>query len=162
MLTTHAHTLDAIFNDLARRAKCAEYLSQFEAYLRLGLNAQAQCRATLETLAAIKNPTPVAIVRQANIANGPQQVNNAPTPVAEASRGGNLKISQTNYWSNRAMNGWTAERCRRQSALIHLWRPWEKSTGPQTVSGKTHVAGNAFKGGTRALLRQLAKLLRQR
>jgi hypothetical protein len=44
--------------------------------LRLGLKAQSQCRATLETLATIKNPQPVAFVRQANIAHGPQQVNN--------------------------------------------------------------------------------------
>jgi hypothetical protein len=35
-------------------------------YLRLGLKAQSQCRATLETLAAIKNPRPVAFVQQAN------------------------------------------------------------------------------------------------
>jgi hypothetical protein len=37
----------------------------------LALKAQSQCRATLETLAAIKNPQPVAFVRQANIAHGP-------------------------------------------------------------------------------------------
>jgi hypothetical protein len=30
----------------------------------------------VETLAEIKNPSQVAFVRQANIANGPQQVNN--------------------------------------------------------------------------------------
>jgi hypothetical protein len=78
ILTAQAHTLDAIFNYLARRAQGAEYLSQLEIYLRIGLKAQSQCRATLETLAAIKNPAPVAFVRQANIAHGPQQVNNAP------------------------------------------------------------------------------------
>jgi hypothetical protein len=46
-----------------------------ETYLRLALKAQSQCRATLETLAAIRNPQPVAFVRQANIAHGPQQLN---------------------------------------------------------------------------------------
>ena len=76
MLVAHTHTLDAIFNELMRRAQSAEYLSLFEAYMRLGLKAQGQCRATVETLAAIKNPPPVAFVRQTNIANGPQQVNN--------------------------------------------------------------------------------------
>lgn len=75
ILIAQAHTLDAVFNSLARRAQRVELMSQFESYLRLGLKAQAQCRATLETLAAIKNP-PVAFVRQANIAHGPQQVNN--------------------------------------------------------------------------------------
>jgi hypothetical protein len=78
MLITQAHTLDAIFNNLAPRARAAEYLPQFEAYLRLGLKAQSQCRSTLETLVAIRSPGTVAFVRQANIANGPQQVNNAP------------------------------------------------------------------------------------
>jgi hypothetical protein len=42
--------------------------------MKLALKAQAQCRATIETLAAIKNPPVFA--KQANIANGPQQVNN--------------------------------------------------------------------------------------
>lgn len=42
----------------------------------MALKAQAQCRATLETLAEIKNPQPTAFLRQANIAYGPQQVNN--------------------------------------------------------------------------------------
>ena len=46
--------------------------------MRLALKAQGQCRATLETLATIKNP-PVVFARQANIAQGPQQVNNTAT-----------------------------------------------------------------------------------
>lgn len=78
MLTAQAHTLDAIFGQLARRAasNMGEYLGAAETYLRLALKAQSQCRTTLETLAAIKNPAPIAFVRQANIAAGPQQVNN--------------------------------------------------------------------------------------
>jgi len=78
MLIVQAHTLDAIFNELAQRAalNMGEHLNATEPYLRLALKAQSQCRTTLETLAAIKNPQPVAFVRQANIAAGPQQVNN--------------------------------------------------------------------------------------
>ena len=76
MLMVQAHTLDAIFNNLARRAINAEYLDHLDRYLKLALRAQSQCRATWETLAMIKNPPPVAFVRQANIAHGPQQVNN--------------------------------------------------------------------------------------
>jgi hypothetical protein len=57
--------------------------------LRLALKAQSQCRATLETLAAIKNPQPVAFVRQANIAHGPQQVNNAHASDVENQRAPN-------------------------------------------------------------------------
>jgi len=75
MLTTQAHSLDAIFSNLARRAINAEYLSGFDTYLKLGLRAQSQCRATLETLAAIKNPVGRAYVGQANFAHN-QQVNN--------------------------------------------------------------------------------------
>jgi hypothetical protein len=76
MLMTQANTLDMIFNQLARKSAHCEYLNQMEANLRLALKAQAQCRSTLEALAEIKNPRPVAFVKQANIANGPQQVNN--------------------------------------------------------------------------------------
>jgi hypothetical protein len=77
MLTAQAHTLDAIFGACARRAAAnmGEYTQTAELYLRLGLKAQGQCRATLETLATIKNP-PVVIARQANVTTGPQQVNN--------------------------------------------------------------------------------------
>lgn len=55
----------------------------------LGLKAQSQCRATLESLAEIKNPKAVAFVQQANIAHGPQQVNNGTAPApAESTRAG--------------------------------------------------------------------------
>ena len=88
ILIVQAHTLDAIFNELAQRAalNMGKYLGACETYLRLALKAQSQCRATLETLAAIKNPTPVAFVKQANIAAGPQQVNNG--AVSETARAG--------------------------------------------------------------------------
>ena len=45
--------------------------------MRLAFKAQSQCRATIETLALVKNPPAVAFVKQANIAAGHQQVNNA-------------------------------------------------------------------------------------
>lgn len=83
MLTAQAAALNAMFLELARRsgANMGEYMQAAETYMRLALKAQAQCRATLETLANIKNP-PVTYVRQANIANGPQQVNNGAAPRA--------------------------------------------------------------------------------
>lgn len=56
-------------------------------------------------------------------------------------------------------NGWTPERRAQQAELIRQWRPWEKSTGPRTAEGKAAVAQNAWKGGTRVMLRMLAKLL---
>jgi hypothetical protein len=77
MLTAQAHTLDAIFNNLSRRAINTEYMDHLERYLKLALRAQSQCRTTWEALSAIKYPPVMGDVRQANIANGPQQVNNA-------------------------------------------------------------------------------------
>lgn len=77
MLTAQAHTLDAIFNNLARRAINAVYMNNLDIYLKLALRAQSQCRATWETLATMKNPPIAGYVGQANIAHGHQQVNNA-------------------------------------------------------------------------------------
>ena len=79
MLLAQAHTLDELFNNLARRAHLQEGIAMIDPYLRLALKAQTQCRATLETLAAIKNP-PIIYAKQANFANGHQQVNNGVTP----------------------------------------------------------------------------------
>jgi len=52
-------------------------------------------------------------------------------------------------------NGWTPERRARQAELIQSWRPWERSSGPQTAIGKSVVSRNAFKGGTRPEMRRL-------
>lgn len=80
LLCAQAAALNAIFTELARRAalNMGEYLGATETYLRLALKAQSQCRSTIETLSAMKNP-PVVFARQANICNGPQQVNNGVT-----------------------------------------------------------------------------------
>ncbi|QPK63531.1 hypothetical protein IVG45_00665 [Methylomonas sp. LL1] len=75
MLLAQAHTLDELFNHLARKAYRQEYISNYESFLKLAFKAQNQCRMTLETLSNIKNP-PVVYAKQANISNGPQQVNN--------------------------------------------------------------------------------------
>ena len=84
MLFGQAMTLETIFTSLARRATSQEYLKQFQAYLGMALKAQAQCRATLEALAEIKNPRPMAFVKQANISGGHQQVNNGTQPAQQA------------------------------------------------------------------------------
>lgn len=80
-LTAQAATLNAIFNEMARRAalNMGEYVNTADTYMRLALKAQSQCRTTIEVLAEIKNPRPVAFVKQANISNGHQQVNNGAT-----------------------------------------------------------------------------------
>ena len=58
-------------------------------------------------------------------------------------------------------NGWTPERRARQAELIRQWRPWEKSTGPSSPEGKKRASQNAWKGGVRPELRELAALLRE-
>ena len=86
MLSSQASALNTIFGELNRRAamNLGAYPDAFERYMRLALRAQGQCRATLETLAAIKNP-PLVYARQANINNGgQQQVNNAAGRAAPA------------------------------------------------------------------------------
>lgn len=74
IMTHQVITLNAMFNNLAQRSSKQEYMKQMETYLRLALKAQAQSRATVEALALLKNPQPY--IKQANIAQGHQQVNN--------------------------------------------------------------------------------------
>jgi hypothetical protein len=75
MLIGQAHALQSMFMHLSRRAIKQEYLKNFDAFLRLALKAQSQCRATIETLAELKYPKQATFIKQANIANQ-QQVNN--------------------------------------------------------------------------------------
>lgn len=97
MLAAQSVTLNAIFTQLARRASrnmdSSSHLGAAEIYLRLALKAQGQCRATLESLAAIKNP-PVVIAKQMNVANGPQQVNNQASSPAPPSLAKNQVSAQ--------------------------------------------------------------------
>lgn len=75
MLMNQATALQSLFARMAERATGAEYMPNFEIFMRVALKAQSQCRATLEALAAIKNP-PIVYAKQANVTTGPQQVNN--------------------------------------------------------------------------------------
>jgi hypothetical protein len=105
MLVAQAHTLDAIFNNLARRSasNMGEYTDAAETYMKLALRAQSQCRSTIEALSEIKNPRHVAFVKQANIAHN-QQVNNgsraeeneiAPNELLEKNDGERLECGAT-------------------------------------------------------------------
>jgi hypothetical protein len=88
MLICQATALQSLFTRLAERAMGCDTIPAFEMNMRMALRAQSQCRATLETLAAVKNP-PVVYARQANVTTGPQQVNNG---VATAPRTRNMEI----------------------------------------------------------------------
>ena len=75
MLVNQATSLQALFVRLTERAMEQTHMPNLEGFMRLALRAQSQCRATLEALAAIKNP-PIVYARQANVTTGPQQINN--------------------------------------------------------------------------------------
>ena len=85
MLMNQATALQSLFVKLAETGLQADLLRQQETALRLALKAQSQCRATLETLANIKNP-PVVYAKQANVTTGPQQINNGPQATATGTR----------------------------------------------------------------------------
>lgn len=83
MLMNQAVALQSLFVRLAEAGMNASMLPQQETAMRLALKAQGQCRATLETLAAIKNP-PVIYAKQVNQTTGPQQINNGATAPSQA------------------------------------------------------------------------------
>ena len=75
MLISQASALQGMFANMVRRASSSNQIPTIDLYMKFALRAQNQCRMTLETLANIKNP-PVVYARQANIAQGHQQINN--------------------------------------------------------------------------------------
>lgn len=92
MLAAQAHTLDALFCTMARRAHSnmvEGYTDAAERYFKLGLKAQGQCIRTIEAMSELKNPKQIAYVGQANFSGGHQQVNNHP------SQAGKNQIEQT-------------------------------------------------------------------
>jgi hypothetical protein len=78
MLYSQAQTLDAVFGALLQRAtvNMDQNLEAADMLLRVAFKAQSQCRATIETLALVKHPKAATFIRQANVAHGPQQINN--------------------------------------------------------------------------------------
>lgn len=73
MLVSQMVALDVMFNNLAMRAYKAEYMAGMETYTKLALRCQAQARCAAEAIAMMKNPQPY--IKQANIAQGHQQIN---------------------------------------------------------------------------------------
>ena len=76
MLLSQATTLQTIFTSYVRRAQAQTYQRNLEAYMNMALKAQNQSRTTIQALAELKRPKQATYVNQANISNGPQQVNN--------------------------------------------------------------------------------------
>lgn len=85
MLISQANALQAVFVNLIRSGEKYDMLASYEIIMRLALRAQNQSRATLQTLIELKYPRQATFVRQANIANGHQQVNNGHVEPVDAS-----------------------------------------------------------------------------
>lgn len=123
----------------------------FERLLRLALKAQSNCRATAEALAAIQNP-PTVFARQANIANGPQQINNG-TPSSRARKSTfepNELLEANGERLDRGTQSTTGD-CDQELAAVGA------TTGPRTVKGKERASHTAWKGGLRPQWRALLK-----
>lgn len=122
MLVSQATALQTMFTSLARRAANQQQLKHYETFMALALKAQAQSRATVSALVDLKYPRQATFVKQANIAHGPQQVNNAPAPKPYPPAG------------KRARAG------KQESAQTELL---EQQHGERMDTGKTGAAGGA-------------------
>lgn len=124
LLTSQASALNVIFAELARRSASSmgARLDMSERYMRLALKAQNQCRATLESLATIKNP-PMIFAQQANIAHGHQQVNNGALTLVTHTRAKKNEIEQ-NELLTEANHGETVD-AQATNAAIRADSPME-------------------------------------
>jgi hypothetical protein len=76
MLYSQAYALNVMFATLMTRANRQEYMPPTQALMSLAFKAQNQSRATLQALVDLKQPRQPTFVKQANISQGHQQVNN--------------------------------------------------------------------------------------
>lgn len=82
MLVAQAVALQSMFASLAGQATAQKSRENRESLTNLALKAAAQNRATITALADLKFPRSTIFAKQANVAHGPQQVNNGqPAPV---------------------------------------------------------------------------------
>jgi hypothetical protein len=129
MLLAQAHTCEAIFHEFARRAHRSDTMPNLEAYMRMALKAQQQSASTLRVLGELKNPRPVAFVKQANIAHGPQQVNNGAAPSTARAREKNRNQSnellehQHGEWLDTGAAGKTGQADQALEAVGTVYRP---------------------------------------
>ena len=76
VLMNQITVLDHLFARLVDKAFQQDFLPNVETLMRLALKVQVQARTTAQTLSEIRNPSSTVFTKQANIAHGPQQVNN--------------------------------------------------------------------------------------
>lgn len=95
MLVSQATALQTMFTSVARRAAHQEQLKHYSVFMGLALKAQAQSRATISALVDLKYPRQATFIKQANVAHGPQQVNNGPAPAGTAPHAKEIQPDQT-------------------------------------------------------------------
>ena len=76
MLLSQAFALNMAFNSLSVRATRQQDVSTIQMLMNLCFKAQNQSRATIDSLVRLKQPSNTQFIKQANIAQGHQQVNN--------------------------------------------------------------------------------------
>jgi hypothetical protein len=76
MLLGQAFALNMAFNSLSARATRQLDISTIQMLMNLCFKAQNQSRATIDSLIRLKQPSNTQFIKQANIAQGHQQVNN--------------------------------------------------------------------------------------
>ena len=101
MLVGQATALQTMFTSLAMRAASQEYLNQYQTYMALALKAQAQSRATISALVDLKYPRQATFVKQANISNGHQQVNNG--AIADQSEQHRTRVGDSQIEPNKLL-----------------------------------------------------------
>jgi hypothetical protein len=122
MLSNQATSLQSLFARMTERGMAQSQMPHIEGFMRLALKAQNQCRATIETLAAIKNP-PVIYAKQANISNGHQQINNGiPSNTRTHAHTGNIlnqqnELLEVNHGGETVDSGTTGATSRKNKAM---------------------------------------------
>jgi hypothetical protein len=107
MLMSQAIALNAVFTEMTRKAAdCLTIDAEkgtwqlkgqtVQVVMGIAMKAQSQCRTTLEALNELVNPRSVAFIKQANVANGPQQVNNGVPVRAEETEKSANKLLEAN------------------------------------------------------------------
>ena len=84
MLMNQAVAMQSLSTRLIERGMQQSQMPNLEGFMRLALRAQAQSARALQILNELKNPAIFA--RQANIAHGPQQINNGAIAGAPATQ----------------------------------------------------------------------------
>jgi len=111
-----------------------------EAFLGLALKAQAQSRATISALVDLKYPRQSTFVKQANIAHGPQQVNNGAATGDSASRAEINAVEQNKLLEagdgqfSSGMDTGTTQAAKRSNQAVEALEPVHRAKKPRRQS----------------------------